>query len=87
MANIILNSEREVRLALNAQWDKLEGLNGAKRDARMNWPGMEDLLVAICNAPIDATDARRAVRECIDAFTGRGHFDPKNYFALLEDVR
>ncbi len=87
MAKIILNSEREVRLALNAQWDKLEGNNGEKRDARMDWAGMEHLLVAICNAPIDATDARRAIRECIDAFTGRGHFDAKNYFALLDEVK
>lgn len=85
MATKVFNSERDIRLALNEQWDICEGRVKSKKS--MDWLGMEDMLVAICNAPVDATDKVRAVRECVDAFTGRGHFDAAAYFVLLEDCR
>lgn len=72
-------NERAIRTALDEQWNR--------KSAKLDWLGLETFLVRVLNSDIDATDARRACREAIDAFTRRGHFDPDNYFATLENVK
>jgi hypothetical protein len=72
-------NEKAIRAALDAEWDRKPG--------KMNWLGLEDFLVRVLNSDIDATDARRACREGIDAFTRRGHFDADKYFATLEEIK
>jgi hypothetical protein len=43
---------------------------------KMDWPGLEDTLVGILKSnDLDAIDKVALAKDCIDAFTKRGHFN------------
>ena len=61
---------------LDYQWSKV--------DAKVDWLSMETLLDRILNADLNAFEKVALAKECIDAFTKRGHFHPSDY---LESYR
>jgi hypothetical protein len=64
----------EIRDRLNRQWNL--------HSAKMDWPGMETVLVGILNNEGILPETRLALcKEAIDAFTKRGYFVGKSVAA------
>lgn len=59
--------------------DKLEGV-WSRGPCRINWLEFEQLLADILNSDrINELQRVAACKECLDAYTRRGHFHPKEY--------
>ncbi len=54
------------------------------RGIKLDWFKYENLIDAIYHSELSATDKNLASMEALDAFTKRGHFDPKNYLTQPE---
>jgi hypothetical protein len=61
---------------LKAEWNR--------RPGGMDWLGLENILVAILrNQQVSPDSQILLVKEAIDAFTRRGHFQPSEYFTTI----
>lgn len=47
---------------------------------KLEWIEFEDSLIMIHHSELNHEQRNQATMEALDAFTKRGHFDPKNYF-------
>lgn len=65
-------------MTLNEIYNKLQNQWNSK-ERKMNWLEMEDVLVQILRLEIDNETKIALTKECIDAYTRRGHFGGK-YF-------
>lgn len=70
-------SSIHIAMSLKTQW--------ASRKIKIDWAAYEILIDSIYHSELTETERNRASMEALDAFTKRGHFDPKNYFTQ-EDI-
>ena len=59
--------------------DILNALWARRSFQKLNWMEFEELSVEIMRSDMSDYEKVKASKELLDAFTRRGHFDPKDY--------